>query len=128
MLRYLGDSTTAALEKALQGQALRQRAVATNLANVDTPGYRPQRVRFEEQLQAALQAGGGDDSALGETIARVRPEAMREGMALRRDGNGVEVEREMAELADSGLQHHVLVRLLARKLQMLKAVATEGGK
>ena len=128
MLRYLSDPTTAALEKALQGQALRQRAVANNIANVDTPGYSPQRVRFESELQAALAADPEDAIETTDRIGRLQPQEQREGISLRRDGNGVDIEREMVELAESSLQHRVLVRLLSKKLQMLKNVATEGGR
>lgn len=128
MLRYLSDPTTAALEKALQGQALRQRAVANNIANVDTPGYSPQRVRFESELQAALAADPEDAIETTDRIGRLQPQEQREEISLRRDGNGVDIEREMVELAESSLQHRVLVRLLSKKLQMLKNVATEGGR
>lgn len=128
MLRYISDTTSAALEKALQGQSLRQRAVANNIANVDTPGYRPQRVSFEQQLQAALSSEP-DTNAATAAVERVRPEATADGSAvLRRDGNGVDIEHEMVELSESGLQHHVLVRLLSKKLQMLRSVALEGGR
>lgn len=128
MLRYLNDPTTAALEKALEGQTLRQRVVANNIANVDTPGYRPQHVQFEGELQTALAADPEDAVATTERIERLQPQERSDGTSLRRDGNGVDIEREMVDLAQSGLQHHVLVRLLSKRLQMLKTVATEGGK
>lgn len=129
MLRYINDTTTAALEKALEGQTLRQKAVANNIANVDTPNYRPQRVDFEQQLQAALAAGSDDEPAVTEAVDRVRPEGFADaGPAMRRDGSGVDIEREMVDLADTALQQHALVRLLSKKLQMLRSVATEGAK
>jgi flagellar basal-body rod protein FlgB len=129
MLRYINDTTTAALEKALQGQALRQRAVANNIANVDTPGYRPQRVEFEAQLQAALARETDDDPAAAAAIDQVTPsEETPVAAPLRRDGNAVDIEHEMVALAESGLNHQVLVRLLSKKMQMLKSVATEGGR
>lgn len=128
MLRYINDPTTAALEKAMQGQALRQRVVANNIANVDTPGYSPRHVQFEGELQAALAADPEDADATAARIERLQPQDEREDISLRRDGNGVDIEREMVDLSESNLQHHVLVRLLSKKLQMLKSVATEGGK
>ena len=129
MLRYINDTTTAALEKALQGQAMRQRAVANNIANVDTPGYRPQRVEFEAQLQAALSREWDSETAATRSVDAVTAEESTPTVAaLRRDGNAVDIEHEMVALAESGLQHQVLVRLLSKKMQMLKSVATEGGR
>lgn len=129
MLRYVEDSTAAALSKALQGQALRQRTAANNLANVDTPGYRPQRVEFEGQLRAALEAAEADDPAAAAVVDAIKPQASTApGLPLRRDGNAVDLETEMVELAESGLHYHALIRLLGKKLQMLRSVATEGGK
>ena len=130
MLRYISDVTSAALQEALSGQAARQRAVADNLANVDTPGYRPQTVAFEDQLRAALQQA--DDTPSSEAMARVervRPqEQAYAGPALRRDGNAVDLESEMVTLAESTLHSSALIRLLAHKLSMLRSVVTEGGK
>ncbi|MGH3704251.1 MAG: flagellar basal body rod protein FlgB [Agromyces sp.] len=58
------DSVTAlALSSALDGLAERQRAIANNIANVNTPGYRAQRVSFEAALAASVESGDGRVSA-----------------------------------------------------------------
>lgn len=127
MLRYVSDVTSAALERALAGEAARQRATADNLANLDTPGYRPRGVAFEDQLRAALTAQ--DDPEGMERVEGVQPHA---GVAtsgpLRRDGNGVDLEAEMVQLSESQLHYAAVTKLLAHKFQMLKTVATEGEK
>jgi flagellar basal-body rod protein FlgB len=124
-LGYVTDVTSAALQTALTGQAARQRACAENLANVDTPGYTPHRIVFEEQLRAALDAGSRESDA--ESVRAVRPLATTDSPGpLRRDGNGVDVEQEMVNLSESQLQYAALTKLLAHKYQMLKSVATEG--
>ncbi|MEN6545010.1 MAG: flagellar basal body rod protein FlgB [Armatimonadia bacterium] len=129
MSSYLTDNTVSALSKALQGQALRQRTVANNLANVDTPGYRPQRVDFEAQLRHALASADSDNPASSAVIDAIRPQASTSSSpALRRDGNAVDLETEMVALAESSTHYNALIRLLSKKLQMLKSVATEGGK
>ncbi|GAA4188956.1 flagellar basal body rod protein FlgB [Microbacterium oryzae] len=54
------ESVTAhALVSALDGLSLRQRAIADNVANINTPGYQAKRVRFEDELRAAVAAGNG---------------------------------------------------------------------
>jgi flagellar basal-body rod protein FlgB len=131
MLRYVSDVTSTALAQALNGQAARQRATADNLANVDTPGYRPRQVMFEDQLRHALdseEANPGDPDAAAE-VARVQPQTISApGPALRRDGNAVDLEGEMVGLAESQLHYSALVKLLSHKLSMIKSVATEGAK
>lgn len=127
MLILQNDRTALALRKALDGDAARQRAVANNLANVDTPGFQPSRVSFEDQLRSALTSSADDDST--ESLARLEPLVTTYGgPALRRDGNSVDVETEMVDLAESGLHYQTLVRLLSKKLQMLRSVVTEAGR
>ena len=127
MLRYVSDVTAQALERALGGEAARQRATADNLANVDTPGYRPQQVAFEDELRGALQEPEAPEATAA--VARVQPRSFSAPTGpLRRDGNAVDLENEMATLAESQLHYAALTRLLARKLTMLKSVATEGNK
>jgi flagellar basal-body rod protein FlgB len=126
MNRLTSDVTMLALQKALDGAAARQSAAAENLANVETPSYRPRRVEFQEQLRAALSTL---DEATREELGAVDPVSYRyAGPPLRRDGNAVDLETEMTELAESSLQYQAATRLLTRKLQMLRSVATEGGR
>ena len=127
MLRVVSDLTSAVLEQALTGEATRQRVTADNLANVDTPGYRPRQVIFEDELRSALRTAGDGNAA--ERVARAQPRSVSAGgLPLRRDGNAVDVETEMVHLAESELHYSALIKLLSRKLSMLKAVATEGNR
>ncbi len=126
MDRVTHDLTSLALRHALDGAAARQGVAAENLANLETPGYRPRRVDFESQLREALEAASDGDLA---DLQHVSPRrSIYAGPALRRDGNAVDLETEMSELVESGLQYQVLTRLLSRRLQMLRSVATEGGR
>lgn len=124
---YEFDVTMSALEQALSGQAVRQRIIAQNLANIDTPGYRPRRVRFEEQLRAALRAENAEQAQIA--LQRVQPQiVLAPGGALRRDENAVDVEAEISALTECTLHFAALIRLLNHKLRMLRTVATEGNK
>ena len=58
----LADRASLALTKSLQGAAARQEALASNIANIETPGYVRQDVRFEDALQGALDATPSSDS------------------------------------------------------------------
>jgi flagellar basal body rod protein FlgB len=58
-MSWLVDPAQRVLSTALDGYARREQAVAANLANIDTPGYRAASVDFEGELAAALEAGSG---------------------------------------------------------------------
>jgi flagellar basal-body rod protein FlgB len=62
----LDSVVTVALTSALNGLSLRQRAIADNIANVNTPGYTAQRVKFEEALAESVSRRDGDVTATTE--------------------------------------------------------------
>lgn len=90
------DSVTfKALSSALDGLAARQRAVANNIANVNTPGYRAQRVSFEDALAASVGRGDGV----------VRPETKQSLEPTRLDGSNVNLDTETLSNIDTVLRY-----------------------
>jgi flagellar basal-body rod protein FlgB len=87
--------TSAALASALDGLALRQRTIANNIANVNTPGYQAQRVSFEDALAASVQAGDGHTAAA--TARSLEP--------TRLDGNNVNLDTETVSNIDTVLRY-----------------------
>src|SRR4051812_23582596 len=67
------DSTAPLVQLALDAAALRHLAISDNVANNGSPGYRPQRVNFEEQLGAARAALAGGDAVRDSSIRNVQP-------------------------------------------------------
>ncbi|MFW6437425.1 MAG: flagellar basal body rod protein FlgB [Armatimonadota bacterium] len=118
------DLTTRVLEAALDGASAQHRVAANNLANVETPGYSAQRVRFEEQLRAALRAelAGASHGA----IEGARPSIATTTDPAGPDGNNVSVEWEMTELGEAGLRYQMLTRMLDRRLQMIGTAIGDG--
>ncbi|HEV3001110.1 MAG TPA: flagellar basal body protein [Solirubrobacteraceae bacterium] len=102
----LFDTVHIALERALQGSSLRQEALAQNLANVNTPGYRRRDVDFHSALQAALPAGRDAVAAtpIGAAVDAAAP--------VRADGNSVDVDAESANLAQNALEYEALAQVL----------------
>ncbi|WP_067199930.1 flagellar basal body rod protein FlgB [Microbacterium sp. XT11] len=89
------DSVTAtALVSALDGLALRQRSIAENIANVNTPGYHAKRVRFEDALRAAVADGTGV----------VEPTVHRSLEPTRLNGNNVNLDTETLSNIDTVLR------------------------
>lgn len=90
------DSVTAlALESALDGLALRQRVIANNIANVNTPGYLAKRVEFESALARSVAAGNG--SAVASTSTSLEP--------TRLDGSNVNLDTETLSNIDTVLRY-----------------------
>lgn len=122
---------TAALKKSLDAQAMRQRAHAQNIANAETPGYQRMAVRFEEDLREALNSSAGsllrsDSRHLGlggaaGSIDELSPKPLREKPASDGPGvNGVNIDLEMAEMAETQLRYLASLELLKRRYQGLK--------
>jgi flagellar basal-body rod protein FlgB len=90
----LESVTSAALASALDGLAARQRAIANNIANVNTPGYTAERVTFEEAL--ARSVANGDGQVTATTARSLEP--------TRLDGNNVNLDTETLSNVDTVLR------------------------
>lgn len=106
------DTVSSALNRALDGTAVRQRTTAENIANVMTPGYQAKRVQFESALAAAVQSG--DPSSVQATTTT-------SGAPAREDGNNVVLEDETSTLLKSGLQYQALAQAVSFKHSVLRA-------
>ncbi|GIT78563.1 flagellar basal body rod protein FlgB [Leifsonia sp. LS1] len=90
----LESVTSAALTSALDGLAARQRAIANNIANVNTPGYTAERVSFEDALARSVAEGDGHTTAT--TARSLEP--------TRLDGNNVNLDTETLSNVDTVLR------------------------
>ena len=128
---------TVALKKGLEAWALRQRAHAHNIANAETPGYRRVVVDFEAKLMESLQHC---EEQLTQTdpehlpgdlsdLQNLEPQVSREPIDPNGNGiNGVDMDREMAEMAETQLRYMTGVELLKRRYEGLKAVIRGSGQ
>ena len=90
----LESVTSAALASALDGLALRQRTIANNIANVNTPNYHAKRVSFEDALAESVQAGDGTRPAT--TADSLEPTQL--------NGNNVNLDTETLSNIDTVLR------------------------
>jgi flagellar basal-body rod protein FlgB len=111
----LFDTTQTGLERALSGSALRQQAIASNIANVNTPGYRRQDVDFQSALQAAWNQG---TTAVAATSAAM---SVDPGAVMRADGSTVDIDSEAAAQAKNGLQYEAVSQVLKTRLSILRS-------
>lgn len=105
------DLTISAVHTALRGLATRQRVIADNIANVETPGFTAKRVSFEDSLSRAVLDGapGLADIAVVES-----------GEPGNANGNNVQLDQETLDLVDTGLQYQLMVEALNAKFGLLR--------
>ena len=122
---FISDITSTALAKTLDATASRQKAIANNIANIETPGCKRVYVSFENELKSVMEQG---------TRHSVR-QGLKELMPVQRtdlvspakpDGNNVNIDAEIADLAKNVLKQKATTVLLEAKIAMLRAAITEG--
>jgi flagellar basal-body rod protein FlgB len=114
----LFDTTQLALARTIEGAALRQTALAGNLANANTPGYQRVDVDFHTALGRALDAGTGTRAALERTGFAAQADGTG---ALRADGSTFDADAEAAKLAANALEHQAAVQIAATRNAILKS-------
>lgn len=131
MAGWLDSKVFTMLEGGLDASSLRQKALADNIANVDTPGFKRSDVDFDSVLQAALKNKDAGDITLKRTSSRHFPgTGMVSGnfviqdnsTTFRNDGNNVDIDLEMTRLAENTLQYNALSSALTSQLGMLRQV------
>ena len=117
-MSWMNNAQMALLERFLDVNTMRQSIVATNVANVDTPGYRTRDVDFRGELARALN--GEDVSLTSPLVVPVR------GLVDRPDGNNVSADREAILLAEVQLQFKTATSILRARFAQLSTAIREG--
>jgi flagellar basal-body rod protein FlgB len=111
----LFDTTQIGLERSLSGASLRQQAIAANIANVNTPGYRRQDVDFATSLSAAWNQGK-------DAVDRVHPAMETDPSAIvRADGSSVDIDVEAGAQAKNGLQYEAVAQVIKARTAILRS-------
>ncbi len=107
------------LERVLDISAFRHQVIASNLANVDTPGYRTRDVHpFAGEIEQAM---AGDEQPFAPASQEIR------GLLERPDGNNISVERESLLLAENQLRFQVAAQFLKAEFHRLTTAINGGG-
>lgn len=138
MLDSLFESTDV-IQKSMQGLTARQRAIGENVANADTPGYKRIQVGFEGQLRDVIKGKRKDDVPLKTNSDRhfalgpnaiglddVKPEMTQiVDETYRNDKNNVDIETEMANLAETNMRYNTMATLARNKFEGIKNILRE---
>jgi len=136
------DSTLKTLERSLDIRLVEQNVLAGNVANADTPGYKPKELDFGAAMQAAnadanaqamaatspghMGPNGGSAGTNANDIATSMIIDGR-GTSPAFDGNAVDLDRTMAGMAENGLQYGASAKAAGKKLAILRYSIDGGG-
>jgi len=103
------------LEAGIRAENLRQKAIASNIANLETPGYRRVDVKFEELLDKALGSAGKID------LSKIEPQLHQPKQTpVKSNGNDVNLETEVGEMVKNTLRHKAYIRVLSKKYRQME--------
>lgn len=108
------DPVAGRIERYMDLLSARQKLVASNIANADTPGYKTKDIDFQTEFESLIP--GVPMRAVEVT-----------GLATRNDGNNVSLDRESRLLAENALRFNVAAQLLRAEIRTVRA-AIQGGK
>lgn len=139
--KIFSDVGFIASQKSLDFSSLRQKVISNNIANVNTPGFKRSDVSFAGKLQDAM--GEMEDGTLkmaatnfghffagkqgSVSFEEATPEITSSGsISNRYDENNVDIDVEMANLAENTINYQTFTRLLGEKFRGLSSVISEG--
>jgi flagellar basal-body rod protein FlgB len=130
------------MQQALNYRSMRQDMIASNIANADTPYYKPRDVSFESTLIQKKKEAFGDNSHTlqmaktdGAHLDAIPPlgssQAMlffRDGHMARNDGNSVDIDVETSEMSKNSTMYNALIAAIKKDTMMYQGVIDSSGK
>lgn len=120
---FLDNSSLALMRASLNGVQLKQKVIAHNIANYETPDYNARNVTFEEVLSGVSK--GKNDTSNVRYLAHIKTDTTYD---VRLDGNNVDLERENMELFDTYLQSSYLYQKIGGEFSNLRYVLNQAMK
>jgi len=114
------DAVVTLLGAALDGYSLRQRVIADNIANVDTPGFRARSVEFESALR---DAAADPERAVDEMSGGLRVTTTTTQTPVGADGNGVDLRKEALAAIQTQFQYQLLSRAISDSAELVRTTA-----
>ena len=107
------DGLSDRIERYMDLLSVRQRLVAANIANADTPGYQTRDVDFRSEFHSRIH---GTPPVVGDVT----------GLPVKNDGNNVSLDRETRLLAENALRFNIASNLLRSQIRMVRSAIDEG--
>lgn len=129
----LFDKTSDALALSLRMRQERHNVTQSNIANAETPNYKAKKLDFENALSEALGQSGmpmetthGDHFAVGSNSTPTAKVYDNPDVAANNDNNTVDLEKEMASLAENSILYKSALQLINKKMAAVKYAISEG--
>ncbi|MCA9669743.1 MAG: flagellar basal body rod protein FlgB [Myxococcales bacterium] len=118
----------AAMRRALDFHLRRHAVLSSNVANAETPGYKPSDISFETVLGAASELRATDTRHLRSDGASAgqRYHVFKDPSTPNANGNAVSLEREMAKIAANSLRYRAAAEMLNRRMALMRYAASDG--
>ncbi len=107
------DGVGSSLENYMSLLSVRERLVASNIANADTPGYKTKDIDFQADFQNALDASSA-------------PVIEVVGLKIKNDGNNVSMDRESRMLGETNLRFSIASQLVRNEIKGIRNAIDEG--
>jgi flagellar basal-body rod protein FlgB len=126
MINFSDALVSPGVEDLLSWTSKRQQALAANIANLDTPGYRAKDYSFDQQLATIDLAATSSQHMIA--LEDTNPAQLYEvDTRVKQNGNNVDLEREMKEITKNALQYITVVQYLNQKIKTLRTAISGGG-
>ncbi len=109
MLELIGNQT----EHYMDLLSARQKLVASNIANIDTPGYKTKDIDFQFEYMSLAKGSSPNVSEVA-------------GLVVKNDGNNVSLDREARLLSENALRFNLAANLIHSQLQLVRTAIQEG--
>ncbi len=138
MINFGKEKILSVLAKSMDAAAVKQRVVSDNIANINTPEFKRQYVDFDSELKEAINRQLGQAGKLYRThenhlplsldINKINPKVKTDfSRSMREDGNNVDLDMELAELAENTIKYNTLTETAIKKYAGIKN-AVRGGR
>ena len=128
-MSLINDTTNQAMQGSLDLRFRRQEMLSSNLANMDTPGYQPQDLEFEGALRkirhnetshVGMDRTNNEHRTMGNALYNGDDAVVERPDVLNSvDGNGVDLDREMARFADNSMRYSATVEMMRRRVGIM---------
>lgn len=124
----LFSNTITTLENAINYSNQKQKVIAQNIANVDTPNYKAKTVTFKDSLSSAMSANVTNSKHISFASSNSSTAVVsKNGVTYNNSGNSVDMDKEMTDLATNQIYYNALIDRISGKFSSLESVIS-GGK
>ncbi|MES2933124.1 MAG: flagellar basal body protein [Pseudomonadota bacterium] len=113
------------VKMALDAASLRHMTIANNIANINTQGYAPASVNFEQQMELVRTALGQGEAVQPSMLSAIRPVIERGEPVAEADRTAL-LDTEIAHLAQNTVQYEALLKALNKHMSLIGSAIAEG--